>query len=57
MVYVKYKPSTSRFIARYWRATTPGSLGTKSNEPLLAFAWATDETPIYMTNELIKERL
>jgi len=31
-------PSTSRFAARYCKATTPGSLATKSDDPLLALA-------------------
>lgn len=50
-------PSTSKLVARYCKATTPGSVGTKTDDPLRAFACATDDTPIYITKELMRERL
>ena len=47
----------SRLVARYCNATTPGSLETNNEDPLLALAWATEETPMYITSELISDKL
>jgi hypothetical protein len=37
-VHCWYSPSTSKLVARYCRTTTPGSLATNTEEPLLALA-------------------
>ena len=52
-----YLPSASRSSARNLSNTTPGSSGLKKVEPLLAFAWATEETPMYITRAFINDRL
>lgn len=51
------EPSTSILVARYWMATTPGSVGMNTEVPLLALACATEETPIYITTVFRRERL
>ena len=54
----KYRtPSKSSSVANLANSITPGSEATNKDDPLLAFACATEDTPTYVTSALMSDML
>lgn len=50
-------PSISKLEARYCKAITPGSLGMNTGMALRVLVCATEETPMYITRALMRDKL